>query len=160
MSTVSPRSEAISAVRSTGNPNVSYSLNASEPLTLLAPAARVSSATFWKSLMPRSSVRPKLSSSSAITAATRAGSLRSSGNASPIDSATTGTSPAKKPGRALSICRSCGGIPACSMRCWPAVATMSPAVSGRMPKLRLSASPEPWRRRFSCAGANTTLRGA
>ena len=40
--------------------------------------------------------------------------------------------------------------------CWPVVATTSPAVSGFIPKLRLSAWAEPWSRRFFCAGAKTT----
>jgi hypothetical protein len=102
ISTFSPRSAAISSVRSMGNPYVSYSLNASAPAMVLFVAAP---ATCSNSLMPRSSVFPKLSSSSRMIFATRIGSLRSSGNASPNRSTTTGTSCAKKPVLAPSIWR-------------------------------------------------------
>ena len=60
MSTVMPRSRAMSAVRSTGKPYVSYSRNTSTP-GIIPPVARV--ATSLKMRMPESSVSAKRSSS-------------------------------------------------------------------------------------------------
>ena len=56
---------------------------------------------------------------------------------------------------ALSSWRMLSGMSALIRWC-PAVATVSPSTSGRPAKLRLSASADPWRRTFGCAGAKTT----
>ena len=68
---------------------------------------------------------------------------------------TTSRSSCSAKAGALSSCRMWSGMSAL-MRWWPAVATVSPSTSGRPAKVRLSASAEPWRRTFGCAGANTT----
>ena len=85
-----PRSSASRAVRSMGNPYVSYSLKANSPLTFPAEAVSASNNS-----RPRSSVSLKLASSRFKTSFTVAARAASSGNTCPKDSTSVSTSSAK-----------------------------------------------------------------
>ena len=98
-------SSAMSSVRSLGNPNDSHSRKHSEPFTVSRPSSFARAAIFLNCSMPFSSVRPKLSSSSAMISVTRASCLTISGNTSPKCFTTTGTSLWKNPCLAPSFSR-------------------------------------------------------
>mmetsp|Transcript_9996 Transcript_9996/g.11128 ORF Transcript_9996/g.11128 Transcript_9996/m.11128 type:complete len:205 (-) Transcript_9996:1301-1915(-) len=103
-SNLKPASSAMSSVKSMGNPSVSYRKNAFLPETVSLPSFFKSSSNSAKNLIPRSNIVENAFSSSCIISNTVSWFLTNSGNASPYVSTTIGTSVAKNPGSALSIC--------------------------------------------------------